>query len=162
VAHGKTGDWNIALLRPRRVAADVRRGAPPPISGLEWEPCHQLCELIDPMPQLRTWVPKNFSRSTARMRRCTGDRDPEKMGFRGPQPRGRITVTRDSATATGPTSSANFRRHGFKGAIDIEGWHDPVYRADLEMTGQVRRAQLPQALPRRALLCRIPCCPVTK
>ena len=26
---------------------------------------------------------------------------------------------------------------GFKGAIDIEGWHDPVYRGDLEMTGQV-------------------------
>jgi hypothetical protein len=26
---------------------------------------------------------------------------------------------------------------GFQGAIDIEGWHDPVYRGDLEMTGQV-------------------------
>ena len=29
------------------------------------------------------------------------------------------------------------RRSGFKGSIDIEGWHDPVYHADLEMTGQV-------------------------
>jgi hypothetical protein len=27
---------------------------------------------------------------------------------------------------------------GFVGSIDIEGWHDPVYRGDLEMTGQVR------------------------
>ncbi len=27
---------------------------------------------------------------------------------------------------------------GFKGAIDVEGWHDPVYRDELEMTGQVR------------------------
>jgi sugar phosphate isomerase/epimerase len=26
---------------------------------------------------------------------------------------------------------------GFEGAIDIEGWHDPVYRGELEMTGQV-------------------------
>jgi hypothetical protein len=26
---------------------------------------------------------------------------------------------------------------GFVGAMDIEGWHDPVYRGDLEMTGQV-------------------------
>ena len=26
----------------------------------------------------------------------------------------------------------------FTGAIDIEGWHDPVYREELEMTGQVR------------------------
>ena len=25
----------------------------------------------------------------------------------------------------------------FKGSIDIEGWHDPVYSRDLEMTGQV-------------------------
>ena len=29
------------------------------------------------------------------------------------------------------------RMAGFKGAIDIEGWHDPVYKGDLEMTGQV-------------------------
>jgi sugar phosphate isomerase/epimerase len=29
------------------------------------------------------------------------------------------------------------RMNGFKGSIDIEGWHDPVYRDDLEMTGQV-------------------------
>jgi hypothetical protein len=27
---------------------------------------------------------------------------------------------------------------GFVGSIDIEGWHDPVYRAELEMMGQVR------------------------
>jgi hypothetical protein len=26
---------------------------------------------------------------------------------------------------------------GWTGAIDIEGYHDPVYRGDLEMTGQV-------------------------
>ena len=29
------------------------------------------------------------------------------------------------------------RQHKFKGAIDIEGWHDPVYHGELEMTGQV-------------------------
>jgi hypothetical protein len=28
--------------------------------------------------------------------------------------------------------------NGYNGNIDIEGWHDPVYRGDLEMTGQVR------------------------
>ncbi len=32
---------------------------------------------------------------------------------------------------------SDLRQYGFKGAIDIEGWHDPVYRRDLEMTGQV-------------------------
>ena len=32
---------------------------------------------------------------------------------------------------------SELRLGGYKGAIDIEGWHDPVYRNDLEMTGQV-------------------------
>jgi hypothetical protein len=27
---------------------------------------------------------------------------------------------------------------GFTGSIDIEGWHDPVYSNELEMTGQVK------------------------
>lgn len=30
------------------------------------------------------------------------------------------------------------RMGGYRGSIDIEGWHDPVYRGPLEMTGQVR------------------------
>jgi len=29
------------------------------------------------------------------------------------------------------------RAGGYTGPIDIEGWHDPVYRGELEMTGQV-------------------------
>lgn len=29
------------------------------------------------------------------------------------------------------------RQAGYKGTIDIEGWHDPVYRDELEMTGKV-------------------------
>jgi hypothetical protein len=29
------------------------------------------------------------------------------------------------------------RLAGYQGSIDIEGWHDPVYKGDLEMTGQV-------------------------
>ena len=33
---------------------------------------------------------------------------------------------------------SELRLAGYKGAIDIEGWHDPVYRDELEMTGQVR------------------------
>ena len=32
---------------------------------------------------------------------------------------------------------SELRRVGFEGSIDIEGWHDPVYRDALEMTGQV-------------------------
>jgi len=32
---------------------------------------------------------------------------------------------------------SELRRGGYKGTIDIEGWHDPVYVDELEMTGQV-------------------------
>jgi sugar phosphate isomerase/epimerase len=32
---------------------------------------------------------------------------------------------------------SELRRGGFQGSIDIEGWHDPVYVGELEMTGQV-------------------------
>ena len=33
---------------------------------------------------------------------------------------------------------SELRLGGFQGSIDIEGWHDPVYRDEMEMTGQVR------------------------
>ena len=33
---------------------------------------------------------------------------------------------------------SELRLAGYSGPIDIEGWHDPVYRENLEMTGQVR------------------------
>ena len=29
------------------------------------------------------------------------------------------------------------RLNNYEGTIDIEGWHDPVYRGELEITGQV-------------------------
>ena len=54
----QSGDWNIALSPD---AWELMFDALPAAQlGLEWEPCHQLCELIDPLPQLRTWVPKIF------------------------------------------------------------------------------------------------------
>ena len=44
---------------------------------------------------------------------------------------------------------SELRLAGYKGAIDIEGWHDPVYRNELEMTGQVRALELSQGVPGR-------------
>ena len=32
---------------------------------------------------------------------------------------------------------SELRLSGYSGSIDIEGWHDPVYRDALEMTGQI-------------------------
>ena len=54
----QTGDWNIAH---NPAAWELMFDAVPMDNlGLEWEPCHQMCELIDPMPQLRTWIKRMF------------------------------------------------------------------------------------------------------
>jgi hypothetical protein len=39
--------------------------------------------------------------------------------------------------STGTDVISVLRQGGFTGAIDIEGWHDPVCRDELEMTGQI-------------------------
>ena len=103
--------------------------------GLEWEPCHQMVNLIDPIPQLRKWVHKVFH---------LHGKDATVMwdvirehGIGGPKP-----FAFHRTPGFGDSNWADIitilRQGGFKGSIDIEGWHDPVYRGELEMTGQVR------------------------
>ena len=54
----ETGDWNIAH---NPAAWEMMFNELPDANiGLEWEPCHQLFYLIDPMPQLIDWMPKIF------------------------------------------------------------------------------------------------------
>jgi sugar phosphate isomerase/epimerase len=102
--------------------------------GLEWEPCHQMVSLIDPLPQLRKWIGKVFhvhgkdatiSWSTLR-----------EFGLRG----GKQYVWHRTP-GFGDTNWTDvisiLRMNGYRGSIDIEGWHDPVYKNELEMTGQV-------------------------
>lgn len=128
----ESGDWNIAVSPD---AWELMFDAVPDANlGLEWEPCHQLCQLIDPMPQLRTWVPKIFH---VHGKDATVYRDIiAKHGFNGPHP-----AVHHRHPGFGDSNwtdiISELRRHGFRGSIDIEGWHDPVYRHDLEMTGQV-------------------------
>ena len=128
----KAGDWNIAF-NPDAWEL-LFEALPFPHVGLEWEPCHQLCQLIEPIPQLRQWVPKVFhvhgkdasvyrdivaTRGIAGRQEFAQHRHP---GFGDTDWTALISILR----------AANYR-----GTIDIEGWHDPVYRDDLEMTGQV-------------------------
>ncbi len=127
-----TGDWNIAhgpdaweLMFEKLPQEHV---------GLEWEPCHQMINLIDPLPQLRTWVGK--------IKHVHGKC---------------ASIHMDTVRETGIGGSKRFAHHrtpgfgdtdwtdilselragGYQGSIDIEGWHDPVFRDELEMTGQV-------------------------
>ena len=53
-----TGDWNIAHNPD---AWELMFNEMPDDNlGLEWEPCHQMVYLIDPMPQIRKWAHKFF------------------------------------------------------------------------------------------------------
>lgn len=127
-----TGDWNIAH---NPTAWELMFNAVPEDNiGLEWEPCHQMVSLIDPIPQLRKWADKVFhvhgkdatiawdivkEHGVHSKQQYVWHRTP---GFGDSNWTDIITI---------------LRQNGYKGTIDIEGWHDPVYSGKLEMTGQV-------------------------
>jgi sugar phosphate isomerase/epimerase len=128
-----TGDWNIAHNPD---AWEMMFDALPDDNlGLEWEPCHQLVTLIDPVPQIRKWGARIFhvhgKDATVRW-----DVIREHGIF------GRVPFVQMRTPGFGDSDwtriVSELRLAGFKGSIDIEGWHDPVYRDALEMTGQVR------------------------
>ncbi len=126
------GDWNIAH---NPTAWEMMFDAVPADNiGLEWEPCHQMVSLIDPIPQLRKWIDKIFH---VHGKDATIAWDIVKeYGVHGPKP-----YVWHRTPGFGDTNWTDIitilRQHGYKGSIDIEGWHDPVYRDELEMTGQV-------------------------
>lgn len=102
--------------------------------GLEWEPCHQMVSLVDPVAQLRKWVGRVFhlhgKDATVAWDVISAE------GLRGGAP-----YVWHRTPGFGDTNWTDIitilRQGGFTGAIDIEGWHDPIYRDELEMTGQV-------------------------
>jgi len=102
--------------------------------GLEWEPCHQLVSLVDPLPQLRQWAHK-IHHVHGKDASVAWDVI-KKFGIRGGKPYvwNRIPGFGDSNWAD---IISVLQMAGYCGSIDIEGWHDPIYRGDLEMTGQV-------------------------
>ena len=103
--------------------------------GLEWEPCHQLCQLMDPVAQLRKWAKKVFhvhGKDATIMWDVIREKgiDCGEPFFYHRTPGFGDTNWNDIITI--------LRQNGYEGNIDIEGWHDVVYRDDLEMMGQVR------------------------
>jgi len=126
------GDWNIAH-NPQ--AWEMMFNAVPADNiGLEWEPCHQMVSLIDPIPQLRKWANKVFH---VHGKDATIAWDIVKEhGIHGPK-----EFAWHRTPGFGDSNWTDIitilRQAGYQGTIDIEGWHDPVYRDELEMTGQV-------------------------
>lgn len=128
-----SGNWNIAH---NPTAWEMMFNEIPEENlGLEWEPCHQMVSLIDPMPQLGKWVNKIFH---VHGKDATVMWDVvREYGVHGPK---QFAFHRTPGFGDSDWTAiiSELRRGEFKGAIDIEGWHDPVYRGELEMTGQVK------------------------
>jgi sugar phosphate isomerase/epimerase len=126
------GDWNIAH-NPDAWEL-IFNALPHENIGLEWEPCHQMVYLIEPMPQIRKWAPRIFhvhgKDATIRWHII------REHGIFGKHP---FVFMRTPGFGDSNWTDiiSELRLAGYGGAIDIEGWHDPVYRDALEMTGQV-------------------------
>ncbi|MFC3747209.1 sugar phosphate isomerase/epimerase family protein [Paenibacillus sp. GCM10012306] len=128
----QSGDWNIA--HNPQAWEKMFNAVPADNLGLEWEPCHQMVALIDPIPQLRKWTDKIFH---VHGKDATIAWDIVKeYGIHGSK-----EYVWHRTPGFGDTNWADIitilRQAGYKGTIDIEGWHDPVYKDELEMTGQV-------------------------
>lgn len=129
----RRGDWNIA--HNPEAWQRMFDAVPAENMGLEWEPCHQMVSLIDPMPQLREWAGKMFH---IHGKCCTIKWDiVRRYGVHGPH-QFAFHRTPGFGDCNWTDIISELRAAGYAGAIDIEGWHDPVYRDELEMTGQVR------------------------
>lgn len=126
------GDWNIAHNPD---AWEMMFNLLPQENlGLEWEPCHQMVYLIDPLPQIRKWGSRIFhvhgKDATIRWQVI------REHGIFGREP---FVFMRTPGFGDSNWADviSELRLAGYRGSIDIEGWHDPVYRDALEMTGQV-------------------------
>jgi len=132
--HGswEAGDWNIAHAPAAWEA--MFAAVPSPVLGLEWEPCHQLMSLVEPLPQLRHWARRIWH---LHGKDATVLWDVVRVhGIRGGVP-----YVHQRTPGFGDTNwtdvISTLRLAGWRGSIDIEGFHDPVYRDALETTGQV-------------------------
>lgn len=103
--------------------------------GLEWEPAHQMIQLIDPIAQLRKWVGKVYH---------VHGKDAS-VDLRAVADYGCLVHTDDYAPERTPGfGDCDWRdiiyilhTGGYTGDICVEGYHDPIYKKDWEMTAQM-------------------------
>nr|WP_244487119.1 sugar phosphate isomerase/epimerase [Devosia sp. Leaf420] len=128
----ETGDWNIA--HNPDAWEMMFNEVPEDNLGLEWEPCHQMVYLIDPIPQIRKWAHKFFH---VHGKDATIRWDVIKSQGYGGKEKAVWMRTPGFGDTNWFDVISELRLAGWSGSIDIEGWHDPVYREELEMVGQV-------------------------
>lgn len=106
--------------------------------GLEWEPGHQMIQLIDPLPQLKQWAHKIYH-----LHGKDASIDMEEVRRLGVF--GAVDFAPQRTPGFGDTDWRNvfsiLHQKGYEGNICVEGYHDPVYQGDWEMTAQLHSLQ---------------------
>jgi len=127
-----TGSFNIANSP---LAWDLMFDAVPYDNlGIEWEPSHHLNYLRDPIKSLKKYAKKIYH---IHGKDANIDWDIIKeFGIDGAK-----WYARDRMPGYGDTNWKEvctiLYQNGYKGTIDIEGFHDPYLRNELEFTGQI-------------------------
>ena len=117
--------------------------------GLEWEPAHQLIQLIDPIAQLRKWVKKVYH---VHGKDATVDRRMvEDYGVLCDTDWYAPERTPDSATATGATSSTSCTPAATPATSASKAITTPDLQEGLGDDRAEARAELPEVVPRRRL-----------
>ena len=102
--------------------------------GLEWEPAHQVCALIDPIPLLRKWA-KRVVHVHGKDGSVAWDVLKE-YGIHGSH-----RFAEHRTPGFGDTNWADvftiLLQNGYQGCVSIEGYHDVVHYDDMEWTAQV-------------------------
>ncbi len=126
------GNWNIAH---NPAAWELMFNALPEDNlGLQWEPCHQMVQLIDPLPQLKKWTGKILN---VHGKDATIDWDIIKQHGIGGSEQFAWHRTPGFGDSNWTDIFSILRMNNYSGSIDIEGYHDPVYKGKLELTGQI-------------------------
>ncbi len=102
--------------------------------GLEWEPAHQMGQLIDPLPNLKEWVHKI---KHVHGKDATIEWDQiKKFGIVGHK---NFVHMRTPGFGDTDWREVFFTlyQNGYEGTVCVEGYHDPIYGRDWEMTGQL-------------------------
>ena len=126
------GDWNIAFSPAAWKL--MFEAVPFDNVGLQWEPCHQMVQLIDPISQLKKWAHKIFA---LHGKDATIDWNVIKEHGISKAHTFAWHRTPGFGDSNWTDIISALRMNGFKGYIEIEGFHDPVYKDELEYTGQV-------------------------
>ncbi len=106
-----------------------------PAIGLEWEPAHQMIQLIDPIPQLEQWVGRIYH---------LHGKD-AKIDWKRIREYGVFGAEEFVLSRTPGYGDTDWRdvfhvlySSGFEGDLCVEGYHDPIFRDEWEIAGQLQ------------------------